>query len=104
MCMVVLYHGPMRKPHPYDKLPPPTTPQYDYGEATPTKRMFMTVDHRIECEGDTRVRVLVLAGFIIVIFPIGVPLGLFILLYSNRREIMHRETRSGEDRLSYIGE
>ena len=36
------------------------------------------------------------------IFPVGVPIILFVLLYSNRQAIMERETRSGDERLDSI--
>ena len=64
----------------------------------------MSVDHRIKCKGDRGILARLLAGIIVAIFPIGVPLGLFILLYSHRHEIMQRESRSGEGELGYIGE
>ena len=64
----------------------------------------MSADHSIKCNGGRGISARVLAGIIVAIFPIGVPLGLFILLYSHRHEIMQRESRSGEGELGYIGE
>ena len=63
----------------------------------------MTVDHRIQWESDERGLAQALAGTIIAIFPVGVPLGLFILLYFNRDQIMQRQTRAGVKELEYIG-
>ena len=39
----------------------------------------------------------------IVLFPVGVPLALFILLVKNKSAIMERKTRSGDRELGYIG-
>ena len=39
----------------------------------------------------------------VAIFPIGVPLALFTQLFIHRRQIMERETRSGDSELGYIG-
>ena len=64
----------------------------------------MTVDHRINWDSQERETAQTLAGIIIVIFPIGVPLLLFILLFFNRNQIMQRQTRSGDKRLEFIGE
>ena len=63
----------------------------------------MTVDHRIEWESEERETAQALAGTIIAIFPVGVPLGLFILLFVNRDRIMQRQTRSGDEALAHIG-
>ena len=45
-----------------------------------------------------------LAGVIVAIFPAGVPLALFVLLFVNREQIKQRETRSGNKQLNYVGE
>ena len=63
----------------------------------------MTVDHRMECQSQEAVAARALAGTIVAIFPIGVPLALFTQLYVHRRQIMERETRSGDKELGYIG-
>ena len=64
----------------------------------------MTVDHMMACQSQEAVAARALAGTIVAIFPIGVPLALFTQLYTNRRHIMDRETRSGDSELGYIGE
>ena len=64
----------------------------------------MTVDHRIEWESEDRQMAQALAWIVVAIFPVGVPLGLFILLYFNRDQIMQRQTRAGDEELGYIGE
>ena len=64
----------------------------------------MTIDHRITCEGQVGKSVRTLAATMVAIFPVGVPLALFILLFMNRDAIMHRETRSGDESLESIGE
>jgi len=63
----------------------------------------MTVDHSLTCQGAYAKSARALAGFIIVIFPIGVPFALLVQLYTNRRQIMQRDTRSGDKELGYIG-
>ena len=64
----------------------------------------MTVDHRIEWESKEKEMAQALAWTIIAIFPVGVPLSLFILLFFNRNRIMQRQTRSGDKQLEIIGE
>ena len=64
----------------------------------------MTVDHRIAWESEEKEMAQALAVTIIAIFPVGVPLGLFILLFANRDQIMQRQTRAGDEELGYIGE
>ena len=64
----------------------------------------MVADHSMECRGEQFEAALALAGIIVVIFPIGVPLILLILLYGNKDEISNRQTRSGASDLDYIGE
>ena len=63
----------------------------------------MTVDHRIEWDSKERRNAQALAGAVIAIFPVGVPLALFALLFVNRDQIMLRQTRSGDKELEYIG-
>lgn len=63
----------------------------------------MTVDHSLTCQGAYAKSARALAGVIIVIFPIGVPFALLVQLYTNRRQIMQRDTRSGDKELGYIG-
>ena len=64
----------------------------------------MTVDHRIEWGSKDHEMAQALAGTMVAIFPVGVPLGLFILLFVNRDQIMQRQTRSGDKDLEFIGE
>ena len=64
----------------------------------------MTVDHTLDCQSHEAIAARALAGTIVAIFPIGVPLALFTQLYTHRHEIMDRETRSGGSELGYIGE
>ena len=64
----------------------------------------MTVDHRIECESEEAQEARSLAWAIVAIFPVGVPLALFALLFSHRDEIIDRKSRSGDTELGYIGE
>ena len=64
----------------------------------------MTVDHTLDCQSHEAIAARALAGTIVAIFPIGVPLALFTQLYTHRHEIMDRETRSGDSELGYIGE
>ena len=64
----------------------------------------MTIDRTIECQSEQGIYARALAGFIVAIFPIGVPLALFTLLFVKRHEIMQRQTRSGDEKLGYIGE
>ena len=64
----------------------------------------MTADHRIEWESDEKETAQALAATMIAIFPVGVPLGLFILLFVKRGQIMLRQTRCGDIELDYIGE
>ena len=64
----------------------------------------MTVDHTLDCQSQEAIAAQALAGTIVAIFPIGVPLALFTQLYVHRRQIMERETRSGDKELGYIGE
>ena len=64
----------------------------------------MTVDHRMACHSQEATSARALAGTIVAIFPVGVPLALFILLFKDRRRIKERTSRSGDDELSYIGE
>ena len=63
----------------------------------------MTVDHRIAWESDERQTAQALAWIVIVLFPVGVPLGLFSLLYFNRDQIKQRQTRSGDRELEIVG-
>ena len=63
----------------------------------------MAVDHRILWDSGEREMAQTLALAIIAIFPVGVPLGLFILLFANRDQIMQRRTRSGDEELGHIG-
>ena len=63
----------------------------------------MTVDYDIECDGERGMSARLLAGIMVAIFPVGVPLLLFFFLFANRREIMQRQTRSGAQELGYIG-
>ena len=74
--------------------------KYDYGDTT---EGFMTVDHRIAWDSDKRERAQALASIVIVLFPVGVPLALFILLFVNRDQIMQRQTRSGGQELDIVG-
>ena len=64
----------------------------------------MTVDHRIEWDSEEKEMAQALAWAVIAIFPVGVPLALFILLFFNRDQIKQRQTRSGDKELAYIGE
>ena len=64
----------------------------------------MTVDHRIEWESDERKTAQALAWTVIAIFPVGVPLALFILLFFDRDRIKQRQTRSGDKDLEFIGQ
>ena len=64
----------------------------------------MTVDHRIAWESEEKQMAQALAGTVIAIFPVGVPLALFVLLFFNREQIMQRRTRAGDEELGYIGE
>ena len=88
----------------YTHLPPVTSHcgiwKYDYGDDI---KAFMTVDHRIEWDSKEKEMAQALAGTIITIFPVGVPLMLFILLFVNRDRIMQRQTRSGDEELGHIG-
>ena len=63
----------------------------------------MTVDHRIEWDSGKRQTAQALAWIVIVLFPVGVPLGLFTLLYFNRNQIKQRQTRSGDSELEIVG-
>ena len=64
----------------------------------------MTVDHRIAWESEERQTAQALAGTMIAIFPVGVPLALFTQLFVNREQIMQRQTRSGDSELDSVGE
>ena len=64
----------------------------------------MTVDHRIAWESEEKETAQALAGIIIAIFPIGVPLALFTQLFVHRDQIIQRQTRSGAKELDHIGE
>ena len=63
----------------------------------------MAVDHRISWDSDEREMAQALAWIVIVIFPVGVPLGLFTLLLVNRDQIIQRQTRRGGEELGHIG-
>ena len=62
----------------------------------------MTVDYSIACESAHGKSARGLAGTIVAIFPAGVPLSLFVLLFKFRREIRQRQTRSGDAALSPV--
>ena len=64
----------------------------------------MTVDHRIEWESGEKETAQALAGIIITIFPVGVPLALLTQLFVHRDQIIQRQTRSGAKELDHIGE
>ena len=63
----------------------------------------MTVDHRIEWESGEKDAAQALAGTIIAIFPVGVPLALLTQLFVHRDQIMQRQTRAGAQELDHIG-
>jgi hypothetical protein len=64
----------------------------------------LTVDYSITCYEKDGQYARALASLVVVLFPIGVPLWLFVLLFVNRRQIMRRKTRSGDKELGHIGE
>ena len=64
----------------------------------------MKADLSVKCDSEEGEKARILAWVMVVIFPIGVPLVLLILLFRHRDEIMQRTSRSGEGELAYIGE
>ena len=83
-------------------------PRYSYSLLNTRRQFdragsFLTVDHRIACQSGEGKAARALAGVMVAIFPIGVPLALFTQLFIHRRQIMERETRSGDSELGYIG-
>ena len=81
-------------------ISPPTPPQFDSGDGKTVS--YLVADHSIECGSKYGQSARLLASLCVLIFPVGVPIILFALLYGNREAIMERETRSGADELDSI--
>ena len=91
-------------PHPTPPPPPPPPPHPPPQFETDGRvASFLTIDYSIACQSQEGKAARVLAAFAVIVFPVGVPLALFTLLYRIREEIMDREARSGDKDLSYIG-
>mmetsp|Transcript_69222 Transcript_69222/g.193662 ORF Transcript_69222/g.193662 Transcript_69222/m.193662 type:complete len:830 (+) Transcript_69222:756-3245(+) len=63
---------------------------------------FMHADMTLSCDGRKYAFIKSYASLMMVIFPIGVPLAAFCLLYKRRHEIEERDTRLGGDDLKAI--
>ena len=64
----------------------------------------MTADHGTACQSGAGKSARVLAAFVVLVFPVGWPLALLVLLFKNRKQIRLRDARSGESELGHIGE
>jgi hypothetical protein len=77
---------------------------FDTGNGEEEQLIVMTVDMSELCYGDVGKTAKLFGWLTMAIFPIGVPLSLFILLFHHRDQIMQRQTRSGDGELGYVGE
>ena len=64
---------------------------------------YLTIDYSIACQSEHGKTARRLAALTVAVFPVGVPLVLFLLLYRHREQIFDRTARSGDKELNYIG-
>ena len=66
-------------------------------------RMFLRVDHRLECGNETHAGIIVFASFMIGIYPVGIPL-LFALVLWNKRSKLTADNRNEDISIEPIRE
>ena len=63
---------------------------------------YLNADMRVECGSGEHASVTSYAWLMLVLLPLGVPLAMHAILYSNRDAIEQRNTRTGDEELEHL--
>lgn len=73
-------------------------------EALDDEKTYLTADYRIECDSPKHRRLQIYSAFMVIIYPIGIPLLYAVLLFQSRADLKVEATRGRNPRVQLISD